>query len=104
MSIERLELDDDQWIDIERRPTHGMIRKIARETLRASKGPDPLEGEDLLVLNLVSAWDVKDGNGNPVQLRKASFEDVPQDVWGRIVDECTNVLETAIPNPQPRTY
>ena len=104
MSVERLDLPDDQWIDVERRPTHGMIRKIARETQRLAKGPDPLEAEDALVLNLVTAWDVRDEAGGTLMLKKGDFDRVPQDVWSRVVDECTSVLESAVPNSPTRAY
>ena len=102
MAVEHMDLPDDQSIEIERRPTHGIIRKIARETQRAQRGQDPLEAEDMLVINLVKAWDVKDDEGRSIELKRAEFDRVPQDTWGRIVDECTTVLEGAIPNPGPR--
>jgi hypothetical protein len=101
MAVERLELPEDEWADLERRPAHGIIRKIARDIARASKN-DPLGGEDVLVLALVKAWEVHDGDGNVVTFDKANFDKVPQDTWSTIVDECSSIIEDAVPNPQPR--
>jgi hypothetical protein len=101
MAVERLELPDDEWVELQRRPAHGVIRKIARDISRASKN-DPLGGEDVLVLSLVKAWEVHDEEGNALTFDKANFDKVPQDTWTVIVDECSTVLEDSIPNQQPR--
>ena len=63
MSVERLFLPDDQWADIERRPTHGVIRRIGKETERLGR-TDPLAGEDVIIGNLVKDWSIKDENGD----------------------------------------
>lgn len=98
MAIERLELPEDQWADIERRPTHGIMRKIARETQRAQRTSDPLEAEDKLVLNLVKAWNVTDDQGASLDFILKDFDRVPIDTWAAIVDVCTGILEDAAPN------
>jgi len=102
MAVERKEYDEGQWAEIEMRPTHGDIRKIAKEVQRLQRGNDPMEAEDVLVQKLVKAWQINDSDGNDLPLAKASFEKVPQDTWGRIIDDCTAVLETNIPNPTTR--
>lgn len=97
MATERLDLPDEQWADIERRPSHGTIRKISRDTERKSR-QDPLAGEDVLVSNLVKDWHVLDEDGNTVPLRSDSYDRVPQDILSLIADECLAVLEAAYPN------
>lgn len=102
MAIARLDLDEDQWFEYEDRPTHGAIRRIAKETTRVSRGPDPLQAEDILVSELGKGWSVNDSDGNSLPFTRTSFDKVPQDNWGRMVDVCTDVLETNIPNPTAR--
>lgn len=104
MSIERQDLPDEQWFDYEARPAHGIVRKIMRDTQRASRSSDPLEPEDQLVLNLVRAWHVTDEAGETLPYEKASFDRVPQDVWSEIVATVTDVLEASVPNSRKREF
>lgn len=97
MSVERLILPDDQWADIERRPTHGVIRRIGKETERLGR-TDPLAGEDVIIGNLVKDWSIKDENGEPVPFQRDAFDRIPQDVFSQISDECLSVVESAYPN------
>jgi hypothetical protein len=100
MAIERLELPDGQWADIEHRPTHGTIRKIGKETDRLGRS-DPLAGEDVIVGNLVREWYVKDGDGSEVALDKRdTWDRIPQDTFSLISDECLTVVESSYPNRQ----
>lgn len=104
MSIERQDLPEDQWFDYEVRPAHGIVRKIMRDTQRASRSSDPLEPEDQLVLNLVHAWNVTTAEGESLPFEKASFDKVPQDIWSEIVGACTDVLEASVPNSRKREF
>jgi hypothetical protein len=97
MAVERLTLPDDQWADIERRPTHGTIRRIGKETERLGRS-DPLAGEDVIIGSLVVDWYVKDENGDPLPFKRESFDRVPQDVFSLISDECLTIVESAYPN------
>lgn len=97
MAVERLELPEGQWADIERRPSHGTIRKIGKETERLGRS-DPLAGEDVIIGNLVKDWHVKDENGDSVPFKRESFDSVPQDVFSLISEECLSVVESAYPN------
>ena len=104
MAVERKEYDEDQWAEFEMRPTHGTVRQIAKEVQRIQRGTDPMEAEDVLVQKLVKAWHIKDEDGNELPLQKASFQNVPQDIWGRIIDDCSAILESNIPNPTTRAF
>ena len=97
MSVERLELPDGQWADIEYRPTHGVIRKIGKDTDRVSRN-DPLAGEDVLISNLVKDWHVVDEKGESVALKREDYDRIPQDVFSLITDECMGIVERAYPN------
>lgn len=104
MAITRLDIDEDQWFEYEDRPTHGDVRRIARETARSQRGSDPLEAEDVIVSQLGKAWSVHDSDGNSIPFAKAQFDKVPSDTWGRMVNVLTEVLENNIPNPTTRGF
>jgi hypothetical protein len=97
MAVERLELPDGQWADIERRPTHGTIRRIGKETDRLGR-TDPLAGEDVIIGNLVKDWHIMDEKGDSVPFKREDFDRIPQDVFSQISDECLTIVESAYPN------
>jgi len=97
MAIERIELPDEQWADIERRPTHGIIRKIGKESERLGR-TDPLAGEDVIISHLVKEWNVLDEDGNSVPLKRDQYDRIPQEIFSMISDECLAVVESAYPN------
>jgi len=101
MAVERLFLPDDQWADIERRPTHGVIRKIGKESDRLGRS-DPLAGEDVIILNLVKEWSIRGEDGNDIPFKRESFDLIPQDVFSQIAAECLTVVEAAYPNQRGR--
>ena len=101
MAVERFDLPDDQWAELDYRPTHGLIRKIGRETARAGRD-DPLAGEDIIVLNLVREWSVKDDTGESVPLKRDSFDRIPQTTFSLLAEECLRIVESAYPNPRAR--
>ena len=97
MAVQRFELPDGQWADIERRPTHGVIRKIGKESERLGRN-DPLAGEDVIIMQLIKEWNIHDGDGNEVPLRREDFDRIPQDTFSQLSEECLTVVEAAYPN------
>jgi hypothetical protein len=98
MSVERLDLPDGQWADIERRPTHGTMRRISKDTGRLGR-TDPLAGEDVIVANLVTDWLVRDSEGSEVPLAKReAWDRIPQETFSLVSDECLSIVEAAYPN------
>ena len=97
MAVERLELPDEQWADIERRPTHGTIRKIGKDTDRLGRN-DPLAGEDVIIGALVRDWHILDEDGGTIPFKRDQYDRIPQDVFSLISDECLTVVEHAYPN------
>jgi hypothetical protein len=97
MSVERLDLPDDQWADLERRPTRGTIRLIAKESERRAKG-DSLAPEDVIVSAICKDWRILDADGKEVPFRPSDFDRVPQEVFSLVSDECLTIVESAYPN------
>jgi hypothetical protein len=94
----RLDLPDGSWAELRERPTHGQVTLVRKALLRA--GDEIEAAADVAVAYVqayVSAWSVKNGEGNEIPLDQP--ESAPDDVVQAIA-EAAKTLYTERPDPK----
>ncbi|HXJ66731.1 MAG TPA: hypothetical protein VNN79_23480 [Actinomycetota bacterium] len=78
----RIELRDGQWADLRDRITHGQDKEIKRAGVRVEANREALvEWPTVLLRAFIEAWNVKDVDGNPIDLADPDALDrAPSDI------------------------
>jgi hypothetical protein len=94
----RVDLPDGSWAELRERPTHGQVNVVRRALLRAGvEAEEAATVAQAYVACYVSAWSVKNSEGNEVPLER--IEDAPDDVVQAFAAEAKK-LYTAKPDPK----
>jgi hypothetical protein len=78
----RIDLPDGQWADIRERITHADDKAIKRARVRVRETPETALGDEITATLrvFVKAWNVRDIDGNVLNLDDAGLEAVPMDI------------------------
>ena len=99
----RIDFPEGQWVDVRERITHGQDKEIQRARRKVRDDPDANQGDDVSVAIrvFVSAWNVRDVDGRPIDLGDADAIDrLPMDIADPLFEAIAPVyLGTTVPNP-----
>ena len=85
----------EQWAMIERQPDRAQLKEIERRGRQALRSDVAMDGEDWIIVTLVTEWQVYDKNGEPVPLRTGKAMDaIPAAVLSPLIDELTGITES----------
>ena len=85
----------EQWAMIERQPDRAQLKEIERRGRQALRSDVAMDGEDWIIVTLVTEWQVYDKNGEQVPLRTGKAMDaIPAAVLSPLIDELTGIIES----------
>jgi cation transport regulator ChaB len=98
----RIPLRDGQWAELRDRITHGQDKEIKRARVRVQQNAEAVvDWSTIITRAFIVAWDVKDTDGNPIDLNdEDALDRAPNDIIDVLFPHAVSQYKaTTDPNP-----